>query len=267
MWSATDIFSVGIGCSKMKSGGWDFANYNEAQTIHLFNPANATVAGQAGNSTFAYVPGFKSFNPSIELGLHLIGEFTLQILNDSTPGLGGGTGWNKRVQQTWGLEWRGEFAGIHPIVQYGSYDDGHSSHFDLGLMMNVAGLGITVDYMMVSNSEKVTATGSTKPKSKTDNSNRFSFELSYMIKNMITPSLYYSYYMNKLNSKDPGANSAIGVWDHEGQVWGLAVAANNVHANFSPYIAIDSQGGRFIEGGKKKTKSDFVARIGATAKF
>jgi hypothetical protein len=257
------MFSVAFGCSKSKSGGWDFAHYNEASSIRLFNPANST---GGGNPAFSYVPGVASFNPSVELALHMFGDLTLQLTNDVTPGTGG-TGWNTRARQTWNLEWKGDIAGIRPIVQYGAYDEGHSSHFDLGLMVDIAGFDLTADYMMVANSRKTAKADGSGSKSKLDNGNRFSLKVSYEIKGMMKPTLYYSNYMNKLNTADPGANSAAATWDHEGQVLGVSVAATGLSANYSPYLAVDTQGGKFIVGTSKKTRSDLIVRIGALAHF
>jgi len=254
-WWHSDVFSVAFGCSKSKSGGWDFANYNEASNIRPFNPANSA---NPGNPAFSYVPGVASFNPSLELALHMFGELTLQLMNDVTPGIGG-IGWNTRARQAWNLEWKGDVAGIRPIVQYGAYDDGHSSHLDLGLMLDISNFAVTVDYMMVANSRKT-------PKG-IDNGNRFSLEVSYEMKGMMKPSLYFSNYKNKLKTGDIGANSGPGVWDHEGQVLGISVAATGISPNYSPYIALDTQGGKFIVGASKKTRSDLIARIGATARF
>jgi len=264
-WWHSDMFSVAIGCSKVKSGGWDFAMYNEAQTIRPFNPANS-VSVHAGDPAFSYVPNMASFNPSIELGLHMFGDLTLQILNDTIGGTA--ADWNTRTQQTWNLEWKGDIAGIRPIIQYGTYDSGHSSHFDVGLMLDIAGFGLTADYMSVSHSVKTAKTGGGS-ESKINAGNRFSLEVSYAMKGMMTPSLYYSNYMNK-PKVDLKANTKPGTWDHEGQVIGVSVALNSISANYSPYVAIDMQSGKFIDpvgSSTKKTKSDLIVRLGATAHF
>lgn len=261
----SEMFSVAFGCAKAKSGGWDFAHYNEAVTIRPLNPANSS---NFGNPAFSYVPGVASFNPSLELGLHMFGDFTLQLHNDTTPGTGG-TGWNTRARQTWNLEWRGDVMGVRPIVQYGAYDEGHSSHLNLGLMLDFSGFAFTVDYMMVANSRKLADTAGTKSVSKMDNGNRLSFEIGYEFKGMMKPTLYYSNYLNKVNSTtgDAGANSAPATWDHEGQILSLSVAATGLSQRYSPYIAIDSQSGRFFVGTDKKTRSDLIVRIGTTANF
>lgn len=262
-WWHSEMFSVAFGCAKSRSGGWDFASYNEASSIRAFNPANSI---SAGNPAFSYVPGEAAFNPAIELGLHMFGDLTLQIHNDGTPGTGG-TGWNTRKRQTWSVEWKGEMMGIHPLIQYGAYDDGHSNHFNVGLMLDFADVGFAIDYMMVANSEKI-ADG-TKSKSKIDNGNRLSTEISYDVKGMMRPSLYYSNYLNKVNSTtgDAGANAGPGVWNHEGQVISLSVAATGLSAHYSPYIAVDQQSGRFLVGANKKTRSDLIVRVGTTANF
>ncbi len=259
-WWQSDMFSFGIGCSKVKSGGWDFANYNEATTLRAINPViNQT---NKGDPTFSYVPNMKSYNPTLEVGFHMFGDLTLQLMNDVNPG-----NWQTKQQQTWNLEWKGDIVGIRPIVQYGAYDGGHSSHFDVGLMLDVAGFGITADYMMVAHSQKLPNSAGTGSTSKLDNGTRFSAQIDYEMKKMMTATLYYSNYKNKLHTADPGANSTAGTWDHEGQILSLAAAATSFSSNYSPYIALDMQTGKFLQGIDKKTKSDLIVRVGAAAHF
>jgi len=264
-WWHSDAFSVAFGCAKQRSGGWDFSNFNEAQSIRPFNPANAANNG-AGMQSFSYAPGIRAFNPSIELGLHMLGDLTLQLFNDVNTGTSPAATWTTKQQQTWNLEWRGEMFGIRPIVQYGQYDSGHSSHFDLGLNLDVAGFMFTVDYMMVSNSRK----GAPGTKADVSTSNRLSVEVSYDVKGMMTPMIYFSNYTAKIKPTDIAGNSAPGVWDHQGQVIGVSVAATGLSANFSPYLAVDTQSARFftVAGGTtKKTQSDMIVRLGTTARF
>lgn len=257
-WWHQDFLSVAIGCSQAKSGGWDFATYNSSQSIRAFNPANSV---KPGDTTFSYVPNIKAFNPSIEVGLHMFGDLTLQLMDDVANTA---SGWNTKTTQTWNVEWKGDLFGIQPILQYGMYDAGHSHHYDIGLMLDVSNLSLKVDYMSVGHSVK-TAKTATKSESKMNQSNRMSVELAY---NMMgwTPSLYYSNYMNKPKT-DPKANSAAGTWDHDGQVLTVAVATSLLGANFSPYVAFDWQSGKFKEGTDNKTKSDTIIRIGGVAHF
>lgn len=272
-WWHGDMLSVGLGCSKHKSGGWDFGMYNEASSIRAVNPANnLNTIGTSGDTTLSYIPGFRAYNPSIEIGVHMFGDLTLQILTDDVAGNWNNSEGTNRARQTWNLEWKGDIAGIRPLVQYGMYDDAHSYHFDIGLMLDVAGFGLTADYMMVSHGFKMAKSDNSKSENKSDTGNRFSLEVSYAMKGMMTPSLYFSSYTNTLRKHstvtDNKANTTFGQWDNNGQVIGLALAVNSLSANYSPYIAIDMISGKFLNSlGEKKTRSDLGVRLGATAHF
>ena len=119
---------------------------------------------------------------------------------------------------------------------------------------------------MLSDSQKTPKADASGSTSKLNKSTRYSFEVSYDV-NGIKPSFYYSSYLNKVNANDPGANSTPGTWDHEGQVLSLSIAATGISSNYSPYVAFDTQSGTFLVGGAKKTRTDMIARVGATARF
>lgn len=266
-WMHGDMFSVAVGCSKHFSGGHDFANFNEAKTIRAYNRANGNSPSLVNQHSFSYVPNFRAFNPSIELGFHMFGDFKLQILDDVHTG--NGAMWETKRQQTWNLQWSGNFMGIKPIAQYGVYDAGHSNHWNIGLMADVAGFGITLDYMAVANSRKVSKT-TTEAESKMDNSSRFSVELAYDVMGMWMPKLYYSMYDFKRESADAKSNiaSTPATWNDNGQVLGLSVAWTAMDG-FTPYLALDNHSGKFFQsdGTTEKNRSDLVVRLGATTHF
>ncbi len=260
-WWANSAFSVTIGCSKDRVGGWDFANYEEAATIRPALPMK-----------ISYGPNSSMYNPAIDLSLHMFGDLTLRLQDDVEADNNNTTRWNAsgEEQQTWGIEWTGEFAGIKPILQYASFDAGHSSTFDVGFSVMASGLNLTFDWMSLNKGNKVASDDGLKSKNKVDKSTRMSLEATYALP-MVTPYLYWSNFKNKLWEKDPGANSKQGTWDHEGQVISLGVMANNVSANFTPYLAVDMQGGKFANNAAdataKASKTDLVVRLGATGHF
>ncbi len=216
------------------------------------------------------------YNPAIDLSLHMLGDLTVRIQNDVMVNNPGYTPtlytpqWQGKTAQTWGVEWKGDIAGVKPLLQYFSFDQGHSWSFDVGLMLSIAGLGVTADWMTMAESQKVIVAGHTNVSSKINNSNRYSLEVNYVVPNIVTPYVYWSNYKNKPWSNDPGANSAPGKWDHDGQVISIGVIANGISPNFMPYLAFDMQSGKFIDTAPAKTqstKTDFIIRLGATAHF
>lgn len=250
-WSTGEVFFASMGCKKTKQGGWDFFQYDEAQSYRPLSP----------NPYGPYAP----YNPSLELGTRVFGELTLQVLNDTRPPE---ANWNTKVQQAWNLEWTANLGGLKPLLQYGMYDDGHSYHFDAGLAGDLESLNFAIDYMFISKSNKIPKSSGDGFTSKSDSSNRISLQVSYKTPDF-TPYFYMSMFTYKPKvSADLGANSTPGKWDNNGSVYSIGTTYNGLGNNFSPYLAVDVQAGKFLDPNpEKKTKSDFIARIGCLAHF
>ncbi len=250
-WSSGDMFFASMGCKKTKQGGWDFFQFKEAQSYRPNSP----------NQYGPYAP----YNPSMELGTRVFGELTLQVLNDTRPPE---ANWNTKVQQAWNLEWTANLGGLKPLLQYGWYDDSHSYHFDGGLAADLENLNLAIDYMIISKSNKIPKSTGDDFTSKSDPSGRFSMHVSYRMPDF-TPYAYASVFTNKPKATaDLGANTGPGKWDHNGSVYSVGATYTGLGDNFSPYLAFDTQVGKFLDPNPdKKMKYDFIARLGCLAHF
>ncbi|MBI2602902.1 MAG: porin [Deltaproteobacteria bacterium] len=245
-----DMFSVRLGCQKVREGGWDAYNYIDTTSIR----GKIDYSGlNTGNKNVPHA----LYTPAIELGFHMFGDLTLQIVDD-VQYVGG---WNQKAKQTVNLEWRGDFAGIKPVVQYGLYDAEKSWHMDVGLMAEIENLGLTVDYGMITDSNKVAK--------KEDKLNRFSLELNYMVAHF-KPFVYYTMFEEQQDTPDvktnTGAVQALG-FDDNGSLISFGSSFHHFGDNYAPYLAVDIASGKFKEGTDEKTKNNLMLRVGVTAQL
>jgi hypothetical protein len=256
---------VGFSIGRMKTmqGGYD--NMDASYRSH-------TTAVLAGNLAFA------DYEDMIALTLKVAGEVKLQILNDHTVASGGE--WNKSAHPTWVLGWMGEFGGIHPMIDIGSYDNNKSRYFDVAIKTAMAGLNASLDYHNNNVVHKVM--DGTKAKEEADVRTAIALNVGYEVKGVATPWLHFSTFDNKqadnkdfamedrkVNGYDTDASGAkIPTWDDNGQVIGVGADLAMMGKGWNPFVALVIQSGKFDKNAgagakvEEETKSNTWLKLG-----
>ncbi len=263
---------VGLSIGKMRvmQGGYDNIDSN-----YRSHTTSVLVAG--GNLAMP------DYTPMIELGLKVAGEIKLQLVNDVT--VGGGTGeWNQSAHPTWVLGWMGQFGGIHPMIDIGSFDNNKSRWFDVGIKTSMAGLNATLDYYNQSRVHKVAdPTDPDKNKEPADTLTSIALNVGYEVKGVMTPWLHFSTFDNKqADDKDLGledgktnsngknaAGATVYNWDDNGTVIGVGADLAMMGKGWTPFVAITSTSGKFDKNGgaagttpKEESKSNTQVKLG-----
>lgn len=253
----SDNHWVKWGCLKSNKDGWDFADWNSAGSIHP-----KSVNRMDTKDVFKNL----DYQTGIEFGLNLKGTLSLQLWNDVQ------NQWNKSVHLTPVLDWRGDFNGLKPMVQIGSYDDNHSMFTNVGVKGTHSHMSFALDVLMNSISNKVLKTGSTDFESKPHTTTSIVALVEYM-HNSMTPYLYLSNYSKKqavTDAKFNTGNWSGQSWDDNGMLISLGSKFHSMGDNYTPYAAIDMLSGDFqnpTDVTKAESKSDTTVRFGVTASF
>jgi hypothetical protein len=264
---------IGFSIGKMKviQGGWD--NMDNGFRDHA-------------QGVYAQHLAFHTYEPMIAMNVKAGGDISLQVLNDVTTADGGS--WNETAHPTFVLGWNGDFAGIGPMLAFGSYDNNKSRYFDIGAHASIAGSKVTLDYENNQHSTKGYKAGDTKAKSFNDVSNSITFKGSYLIPGVVTPGVYFSTYDLKENTengaKDIKYNRAFGrdattgaptgkpdvAFNDNGQTWAVSLDVNALGKGWTPYIAYVSESGKFEKSAtdtSTQTRTDGDLRIGVLGEF
>lgn len=247
------------GCHKVRHGGWNNMDYNESYDVRPDSIADEDFG--IFHPTYA---------PSLEVEyVHSMWSVALQVLDDVKGRPDGG--WNDKENIAVALDWRGNFAGIQPIVQFGLYDSEQSKFWAVGVKGEMAGLWWDINYASYMHSKKVQK--GNKSDSDEDTANRASVHLQYMT-HFVTPFFYYSWYDLNKKTNDVDANQQRpradldNVYDDNQQVFSAGARFHFWGDNVTPYIAVDRKGGKFLIGtNQSDDQFDMIARIGASAWF
>lgn len=250
-----------VGRMRVHQGGWD--NMDSSYRTHA--------TGVYGDNLVYR----SSYGDMIALHVMAGGKVTLQILNDVTTPSGGD--WNKSAHPTWVLGWMGEFGPIKPLFDIGSYDNNKSRWIDVGIKTEMAGLAATLDFYNLNHVNKETDPTDGKAKEAADVATSITLNVAYEVKNVVTPWVYYSTYENKqaddskLELKDEKTNTTVPatateptsfVFDDNGVVYGVGVDVQTFGKGWTPYLALVSRSGKFLEAGKEETKSEMQVKLG-----
>ncbi len=264
------MVGMSIGKMRVMQGGYDNMDSNYRSHTH-----SVLVAG--GNLAMP------DYTPMIEVGLKVAGDVKLQLVNDVT--VGGGTGeWNQSVHPTWVLGWMGQFGGIFPMIDIGSFDNNKSRWFDMGIKTSMAGLNATLDYYNQSRVHKDTdPTDPKKNKESADTLSSIALNVGYEVKGMMTPWLHFSTFENKqADDKDVGRedlktnSNGVGAggdpvynWDDNGTVIGVGADLAMMGKGWTPFVAVVSTSGKFDKNlgaasttPKEESKSNTMLKIG-----
>lgn len=245
-----------IGRMKVLQGGWD--TWLGDYTAH------------AGGVYFDNL-AFSEFEDMIALNLKVAGDVRLQLLNDKVVGTDADAQWNKTAHPTWVVGWMGEFGPIKPLVNIGSYDNNKSRWIDVGVATTMAGLNASLDIYSKNQVDKGTDTAG-KTKEFANEGMGLTLNLAYEIKGTATPFLYFSSWDNKqaedsaTGRKDSKVNTTNAdgsfEWDDNGQTIAVGSNFHMMGKGWTPYAAIVSQSGKFMEGTEEKTKSNMWVKLG-----
>ena len=240
--------------------------------------SHTTAVLDQGNLAFA------DYTPMIALSMKVAGEVKLQLVNDVHGNKGDATDahWNKTEHPTWILGWMGQFGGIYPMVDIGSYDNNKSRYFDVGVKTAMAGLNATLDFHSDSEVFKG-ADAKGKAKGFTETKTGLALNVAYEMKGSMTPWFHYSSFDAKQpTDKDAGledakTNSYVAAsgstpghytWDDNGSVIGVGADFAFMGKGWTPYVAIVTQSGKFDKnlgkGAKveEESKSEMNLKLG-----
>jgi hypothetical protein len=256
-WAATDMLSVTMGKDYVRQGGFSNAD-NEFNNVW-------------GNR--AQMNAFNRYAESLSLHVMPAGSHnvTVQLVNDVMPDdadtdtMEGTAQYNTTHKQPAAiLEYTGEFGGITPIVQYGSYDLNHSKFFDVGLRAKFGASSVTFDYGVNTVAYKALD-------DKTASYNNITLRAEHDL-GAAKPFLWYNSF-NRTDKDINGTkeeiktNSSTAAWDDNATQISVG-AFLPMGANWNPYVAYRMESGKFNnDAGEEKTGSKSQLAIGATGEF
>lgn len=240
-WKLTDMFSLIVGKDKaVQGGGWEYYHQSYDMLIKGDYFAN-NLPNSAEYSNAA----------SIDMNFGDAGSVRYQLANDY------GTVWNKKRQPAQGLEYRGKFAGVEPIVQYTSYDMNHSNVITVGVKQETEAYKWLADYVMESRA-KLAAGKELKDKL---SSATVSFN---MFMGSTEPFVKFSMFDNKQDGTDLKGNTytydattgkVTPKWTDNGTHWVVGSFFMKDGEMFKPYLAYSAHSGKVFDPANDATSA------------
>lgn len=280
-WWFTDMVGMGGGKININQGGWDQKHADYAALMNsVYTDSDLPLAANA---------------PAYQLMVKAAGagNVTLQFTDDvvataATQGQTTATRANQRFntanrQPAWTLEYAGDFGGIKPLVQIGSYDINHSRYYAIGLGYAAMGLDAYLDYIQDNRAFHTAATDGGDDKKLTDTHTTYTIDVGYTIPKVARPFVKYSGF----NVKDATSSDAVGVASTEtknnAQVgtsstvfadnatqWALGSSFLMEGNHFRPYLALVNYSGKFDKGDgtdSGESKSNMMIKLGVMGEF
>jgi hypothetical protein len=271
----TDMFGWSFGKMKVLQGGWD--------------QADGGFRDHAVGVYRASLLPFRDYEAMTAIHLKVAGKLTLQVMNDANQGQGDATNidasktvaeWNKGSHPTYDLGWAGDFNGIMPLIDFGAYDNQKSMWFDVGIKAKLAGVDASLDFSQNSFAHK-RADAAGKAKAVKDVGTNIALRAGYEVPGVVKPILYFATYDNKqgadsvtgakdlkFNSRNP--TTGVKAQNDNGQTIGVSADVLSLGKNWSPYLALVNQSGKWADPKKPdsaKSYSDMTVRFGALGEF
>jgi hypothetical protein len=263
----TDMLGVTFGKAKVMQGGWDVQNGNFRD--HAKGPLWDNLV-------------FSEYAPMIALQAKVAGLVQLQVLDDVVDRTADDIAtWNKTEHPTWILGWKGDFNGIQPLVDVGSYDNNKSMYVDVGIGAVMGGLNASLDFHQNMITENGTDTAGKQKDYKHTISN-IALKARYDA-GPVTPGLYFANYNVKqaddkkngredvkFNTTYDATGARNPVFDDNGNVAGVWVDVNTFGKGWTPYLAVVNQMGKFRKdptSTKEESKSDLQVKLGCLGEF
>lgn len=263
-----ETFGWSFGKMKVVQGGWD----------QLDGGFKDHAVGQyrAKNLPFADYSEMMAFH------VKAAGKLSLQVLNDYTKTSADPNRvaeWNSGTHPTYALGWAGDFNGIMPLVDFGTFDNQKSRWFDVGIKAKLAGVDASLDFGQKTVGHKVVkASDPKKNDNKQDTATNIALRAGYEIAGAAKPWLYFSTYDNKQHTKDVKGNKVVEAtatspasygWKDNGQTIGVGADLLSMGKNWNPYLAVVMQSGKFLDatGDKATSHNNMQVRFGSLAEF
>ena len=286
-WWFTDMVGFSGGKLLINQGGWEFKNSIYSTMINsTYVDSNLPLANAGAGNAAAWQVNVKAGGA---------GAVTLQLTDDVTRPTTDKTGKaisdtkctthancgfnSANKQPAWTLEYAGDFSGIKPLLQFGSYDINHSKYIVVGVGYVGMGLEAYLDY--VQDSRMFQQTVGADDKKLTDTITNTSIDLAYTLPNVARPFLKYTMYNVKDAAEDSAGqkdlkyntyatvDSNAGLTDNSTN-WALGSSFLMVGNHFRPYVALANQGGKFLKNAKDEStesKSTMMYKLGVMGEF
>jgi hypothetical protein len=257
------MMGMSVGRMTTAIGGWD--NMDSGYKDHAQG-----WAGYDSNLAFA------DYEDMIALHMAVAGKISLQLVNDKKADNEVATVednmmWNKTSHPTYIISWQGQFGGIQPLVNIGSYDNNKSRWIDVGVKANMSGLAATLDIHSGSEVAKGTDADG-KAEGWESTTMAITAKGGYEIKGTATPWVYVSTWDRKqYEDKDAGLEdskvNADGAWDDNAMTYGLGADLHMMGKGWTPYVALVSRSGKFDKDPtpaevEEESKSEMAIRLG-----
>lgn len=274
-WWLTDMIGIGGGKIKINQGGWDFKNYD-------YSTLMGTVYTDTDMPLPMYAAGYELM---VKAGG--AGDISLQLTDDvvacTAKACAGNTDkrFNKENKQpAWTLQYMGDFGGIKPLFQLGSYDINHSKYIALGLGYEGMGLDAYLDF--IQDSRMYALTVGTEDKKFTDTHSTYTLDVGYTIAKVARPFLKYSAFNVKdatdsavtAIATEPTSNAtptAAGTsYEDNATQWALGSSFLMEGNHFRPYFALVNTTGKFakaVDPTTSESKSDMQIKLGVMGTF
>ena len=120
-----ELFSIDVGCLKLEQGGW--RDREDTSFSHF-------------DTTIDHAVRERKFGKSLNLNLHFMGVFRVQLTNDDTRE-------DHRLGQiALNTAWIIDLFGTQPILQVGFYENFKSFHYTIGLRGQLANFHFRADF-------------------------------------------------------------------------------------------------------------------------
>lgn len=273
-WWHSKMLGFSIGRMKVNQGGWD----------HKGGEWN-TVIDNLGSSAYQLGETHAGNEDGLAIHVNAFGNLTLQLVNDVVAGTGGFAAGRKNTeakQPAMVLEWTGDFSGIMPIVQVGSFDLNNSKFFDVGAKTSMSNVGIQFDYMASMISQAGTSATTGEAKRYTHNVSNITLAADYTMKGLVKPFFYFNSFDVKQPAEDgnkdltgnsttiaTAATPAAYNFDDNGSVIGFGAWCLATGNYAMPYAAVTMRSGKWLKVGSTETeaKNDMTMKVGLAAKF
>ncbi len=269
-WKLSDSHSVSFGKMKVRDYGWEHRSYGSALSL----------VQSYGHAIRPY-----KYEDLVALeGKYGWGSVTLQAAKDmvpacatlATPTCNSWTKLNAKkevVQNQPALffEYVGDFAGVKPLLQYGSYDQNHSTLATLGVKYEANDLNVELDYTNHNIGVKGKKAGGTKEENLVSKETNIALNASYKM-NDWKPFVHYSVYdmeqYTNTGVKQPKVNSAVGTFDDNAATVGLGAEYFMYGDAFRPYLAWVQKSGKFNDkNNKEATMAENEIKLGIKGEF
>lgn len=260
-------FEVSIGQQKIKVYGWH---------RRLSSSAISPVRGAILNS-----------NPltdklSVDFVYKVAGTVSLSLVKDYfDPAAGctadgtGCTSWNGRdvqKQPAIAFEWVGDFNGIQPLVQYASYDRGHSSTASVGVRYKSEVIDTYLDYTMDTRNDKGADPVSGEAEDQEEKYSGIVLYGEYFL-GSFTPYLHVST-LDVEQYTGPGVSqpktNTNGALDDNEQLVSIGAFYDGYGALYRPYLGVALTQGKYVDPDNtadEETRSKTDILLGLTGKF